>query len=255
MGFSIKLGVAEVKTLNFWRAIAAEFLGCFFFLLFVTCVTIGWGNVAVSANNVEVGLGIGLAIASLAQAFGHVSGGHLNPAVSLGMVCAGRIPMIRGLLYIIAQCIGGIGGAAVTKGCTSSVQVKNLGATFLATSVKQEQGFALEFLFTFMLVFFVLSITDEKKQQEPYGTTLGIGIYIVVAHVCLIPFTGCGINPARSFGPAVMMGIWDDHWIYWVAPFSAAILAAPIYTFIFYVSEEDSADVSEVQMMTKDSNI
>lgn len=109
MGFRIKLGINEVGTLNFWRAVAAECFSCFFFLLCVTCVTIGWGTTSVSANNVEIGIGIGLSIASLAQAFGHVSGGHLNPAVSLGMVLAGRVPIIKGIVYIIAQLLGGKG--------------------------------------------------------------------------------------------------------------------------------------------------
>jgi len=258
MGFRIKLGINEVGTWNFWRALAAECFGCFFFLLCVTTVTIGWGTTTVSANNVEIGIGIGLSIASLAQAFGHVSGGHLNPAVSLGMVLAGRIPIVRGIVYIIAQLLGGIAGAAVTKGCVPDAYQGNLGATLLGKGVAPEQGFALEFLFTFMLVFFVLSITDEKKQQEPYGTTLGIGIIIWVAHVCLIPFTGCGINPTRSFGPAVVMNasiIWNDHWVYWVGPLIGGILAAPIYTFIFYVSEEESLDIADLEMVHKNTNI
>jgi len=77
-------------------------------LLCVTTVALGWGPNQISANNVEVGIGIGLAIATLAQAFGHVSGGHLNPAVTFGMVFGGRTPIVRGILYIIAQLVGGM---------------------------------------------------------------------------------------------------------------------------------------------------
>ena len=103
----IKLGRDEISTWKFWRAILAEFLGTLLFLVCVTSVAIGWGTNGTSANNVEVGIGIGLAIATLAQAFGHVSGGHLNPAVTFGMVFGGRTPIIRGLFYIVAQLVGG----------------------------------------------------------------------------------------------------------------------------------------------------
>ena len=108
----IKLGIEEITTFNFWRAVAAEFLGCLLFLLAVTLVALQWssdenGKVDVSANNIEIGIGIGLSITSLATAFGHVSGGHLNPAVSFGMILLGRVSILRGIMYIIAQLVGG----------------------------------------------------------------------------------------------------------------------------------------------------
>ena len=108
----IKLGIEEITTFNFWRAVAAEFLGCLLFLLAVTLVALQWGSdendkVDVSANNIEIGIGIGLSITSLATAFGHVSGGHLNPAVSFGTILLGRVSILRGIMYIIAQLVGG----------------------------------------------------------------------------------------------------------------------------------------------------
>ena len=103
----IKVGIEEIATLNFWRAVAAEFLGCLLFLLAVTLVALKWNTVDVSANNIEIGIGIGLSITSLATAFGHVSGGHLNPAVSFGMILLGRVSILRGIIYIIAQLVGG----------------------------------------------------------------------------------------------------------------------------------------------------
>ena len=108
----IKLGIEEITTFNFWRAVAAEFLGCLLFLLAVTLVALQWSSdendkVDVSANNIEIGIGIGLSITSLATAFGHVSGGHLNPAVSFGTILLGRVSILRGIMYIIAQLVGG----------------------------------------------------------------------------------------------------------------------------------------------------
>lgn len=237
----IDVGLDKIATKDFWRAIFAELFGCIFFLVCVTSVALSWGNnnvANVSANNVEIGIGIGLAIASIAQAVGHVSGGHLNPAVSLGMIVGGRINVIQGLFYIVAQTIGAIIGSALTYACTPAKFREGLGVNMISPNIAVEQGFGMEVLFTFLLVFFVFSITDPKKNTEPYGTTLGIGVVIWVCHVCLIPYTGCSINPARSFGPAAVMGIWKDHWVFWVAPLLGGALAALIYNVIFFVKSE-----------------
>lgn len=252
----IEIGLDQVKTFKFWRAILAEFLGCVLFLLCVTCVALGWGNSPdnISANNVEIGIGIGLAIATLAQAFGHVSGGHLNPAVTFGMIIAGKISILQGLLYIVAQSVGGIVGSALTYACTPKAHRDNLGVTALHKDVAVEQGFGLELLFTFILVFFVFSITDSKKNTEPYGTTLGIGVCIWVCHVCLIPFTGCGINPARSFGPAVVQNSYKDHWIYWIGPLLGGALAALLYKVLFYVEDDNKYEPTKNEVAMKDQN-
>jgi len=236
---TIDLGFDRIKSKDFWRAIFAEFFGCILFLLCVTSVALSWGNTSgnISANNVEIGIGIGLAIASLAQAVGHVSGGHLNPAVSLGMIVGGRINVLQGILYIVAQSIGAIIGSALTYACTPESNREALGVTAVRKGLAVEQGFGLELLFTFVLVFFVFSITDAKKKTEPYGTTLGIGIVILVCHVCLIPYTGCGINPARSFGPAVVMNSFENHWIYWIGPLLGGAMAALVYNVFFYVND------------------
>jgi len=242
----IDIGMDKIATKEFWRAVFAEFFGCVLFLLCVTSVALSWGNNKdnISANNVEIGIGIGLAIASLAQAVGHVSGGHLNPAVSFGMIIGGRINVLQGIMYMVAQSIGGVVGAALTYACTPATRRESLGATTINPEVAVEQGFGMELLFTFILVFFVFSITVSKKGTEPYGTTLGIGVVIWVCHVCLIPFTGCGINPARSFGPAVVMNVWDNHWVYWIGPLLGGALAALIYNVIFFV-KDDSYEVAK----------
>jgi len=171
---------------------------------------------------------------------GHVSGGHLNPAVSLGAIFAGRISVIQGLFYIPAQMVGAIVGTSIAYGLTPKAMrdIAPLGAVGLGNNVTPAQGFGLELMFTFVLVFFVLSITDPAKKTETYGTVLGIGICIWVCHVCLVPMTGCGINPARAFAPAVVMRKWDNHWVYWIGPIVAAPLAATLYNLVFYHEKE-----------------
>jgi len=258
---NMELGHRQICTLNFWRAIAAEFFGMTFFLLIVTTVALPQGNSAgnVSANHLEIGLGIGLAIASLAIMIGHVSGGHLNPAVTVGMIFGGKISVIQGLLYIVAQCVGGVVGTALTYACTTvdMRNMNNLGQTNIAPGLKVEQGFALELLFAFVLVFLVFAITDPLNKVQGYSVGLGIGIVIWVCHVCLIPFTGCGINPARSFGPAVVMNVWDNHWIYWVGPILGGAIAPFIYNFIFYAEEQrsESSENGDCQLQQKQQEI
>ena len=245
---SIDTGLDAIRTRNFWRAVAAEFLGSILFLVCVTTVAIPWPQpitpVDIASNNVEIGIGIGLSISSIAIMIGHVSGGHLNPAVSIGCIVGGRISILQGLMYVIAQLGGAIVGTALTYACSTPAArlANNLGQTKLAYGLAAEQGFGLELLFTFILVFHVFAITDPINKTEKYGTCLGIGIVILVCHVCLIPFTGCGINPARSFGPAIVMNAWDDHWVYWVGPIVGGVLAAIIYNFVFYAEEKYSAD-------------
>jgi len=253
----IKWGFEDFKTLKFWRAILAECFGMIIFLLSVSLVAQPWnktetiqgtGNstttrtipVDPSANNVEIGLGIGLSITTAAVMVGHVSGGHLNPAVSLGAVFAGRISVFQGLFYIPAQMVGGIVGSSIAYGLTPkhSRDVSNLGAVGLGKDVTPAQGFGLELMFTLVLVFFVLSITDSHKKVDTYGTVLAIGVCIVVCHLFLVPMTGCGINPARAFAPAVVMRKWDNQWCYWVGPAVGALLAAFLYNFVFYHEEE-----------------
>lgn len=241
MGFD--LGLKELKTVALYRAAAAELVGTAMFLLCVTTVAMAWSSVDEAAQNVEVGIGIGLAIASMAGAFGHVSWGHLNSAVTVGMMVGRKVSIVRGLVYIIAQMIGSIIGSALTYAFTPrAVAVGNLMGCnrLIHKDLTAGQGFGIELFFTFMLVFFVFAITDPKKKTEPYGTTLGIGVMIWVAHVCIIPYTNCSINPVRSFGPAVVIDdpkCWQHHWIFWVAPILGGIIAALAYEFVFFMDD------------------
>lgn len=246
---SINVGHNDICTKKFWRAVFAELFGMMFFLLAVSLVCAPWSNNAVtklndrSSDNLEIGLGIGLSITTSAVMVGHVSGGHLNPAVTLGCIFAGRISIIQGLFYIPAQMAGAIAGSAIAYGLTPVAQQNagKIGTVALGTGVTEAQGFGLELMFTFVLVFFVLSITDPKKKTETYGTVLGIGVCIWVIHLLLVPMTGCGINPARAFGPSVVFNSWASHWVYWVGPIVAAPLAAIFYCLILGHDKEKAA--------------
>lgn len=240
----IDYGFNSVTKLSFWRAILAELFGTTFYLLCVTTVALPWGR---PNDVVEGGIGTGLAITSLIVMIDHLSGGHMNPSVTIGMMVGGRMSILQGIFYMIAQVAGGIAGTALTFSCTPTAmrEINNLGATKLADGVSPVQGFVLELLFTFMLVSTILSITDPINKFEKFGKFLGIGVVIWVCHVCLIPYTGCSMNPARSFGPALLMNAWKDHWVYWVGPLVGGILAPILYNNFFYPIEENTPQETE----------
>lgn len=234
----INIGLDELKTAGLWRAVIAEFLGSAFFLLATTVVCLVSGTGA--AAHIAIGIGIGLSITTGIILVGHVSGGHLNPAVSFAMVIAGKVSILRGLLYIVGQLVGAIVGSAFTYGLISASGT--LGATIPASGVSEAQGFGLELLFTLILVLYVFSITDGAKTVDTGVTAIGVGVCILVAHVCLIPLTGCGINPARSFGPAVVGNQWTSHWIYWIGPLVGGLVGAILYKFVLGHCDEAAAE-------------
>ena len=99
------------------------------------------------------------------------------------------------------------------------------------------QGFALELLFTLMFVLFFLSVSDPVKRSPPCVRVLGVGVALTGCHVCLVSFTGCGMNRARSVGPVIMTGGWTHHWVYWLGPLSGGVVASVFYNFVFFVNE------------------
>ncbi|CAG0915159.1 unnamed protein product [Notodromas monacha] len=185
------------------------------------------------------------------QAIAHVSGGHINPAVSIGFFTCRRMTLVKTLLYIFAQSLGAITGSAILQvrqslRCLSwSSQNGMLGVTVLATQITSVQGLAIEIIITFMLVFLIVSTTDGGRQDVSGSVPLAIGIYIVGAAFAAGPLTGGSMNPARSLGPAVITGHWKAHWVYWAGPLAGGALAGLLYSNLFdakYVVEPENED-------------
>ncbi|NP_001158487.1 aquaporin [Saccoglossus kowalevskii] len=228
--------VAEVcdirccQELRFWRAVAAEMLGTFLFLFILLSSTISWNDQ--TPTILQISFAAGLAIATLVQCFGHISGGHLNPAVTVAMLFTGKIGVFKSLFYIIAQCVGAIGGAALVFGVTPEEVRGNMGANVLNAYVTAIQGFGIEFTLTFILVFTVFATTDERNEISG-SKPLAIGIAVIIAHLVGIGYTSVGINPARTLGASVMMKMFDDHWVFWAGPLGGGVAAGWIYVFTF----------------------
>ncbi|XP_077284041.1 aquaporin prip [Arctopsyche grandis] len=231
--FQEKLGINELmsKDGKMWRAVLAEFTGNLL-LNFFGCgavINIAADNGSSPPNLVLIGLTFGLTVFMIISTIGHVSGGHVNPAVTAGVLAAGKISIARAVLYVIAQCMGAVAGSAILKALTPEAVAGKLGLTSVGKEVSSIQGFGIEFFLGFVLVLVVFGVCDEHKPDSKFMAPLAIGMTVTLGHLMAIDYTGSSMNPARSFGSAVIAGDFENHWIYWVGPILGGIAASLVY--------------------------
>ena len=202
------------------KSLVAEFVGTF------ALIFIGAGALAIGqANLVGVALAHGLVIVTFAYAYGHISGTHINPAVTLGLLIAGEIEFVAAIGYWIAQFLGGILGAVVLNAVLPNPG--DLGVTILSEGVGVGQGLVVEIVLTFFLVNTIFNTAVSGKAGNFAG--LAIGLTLVLAILMGGPLTRASLNPARTLGPAIVSGNYADIWLYFLGPFVGAILAAILY--------------------------
>lgn len=224
------------------RKLGAEFIGTFWLVLG------GCGSAVLAAAFPDVGIGLlgvslafGLTVLTMAFAIGHISGCHLNPAVSFGLWMGGRFPTGELVPYIIAQVTGGIAGAAVLFVIASGQAGFDASASGFAANGFGEHspgGYSLtsalvtEVVMTFMFLIIILGATDK---QAPAGfAPIAIGLGLTLIHLISIPITNTSVNPARSTGVAIFQGDWAlaQLWLFWVAPIAGALLAGIVYRWL-----------------------
>lgn len=237
--FKYTLGVNEFKSKEhrLWQALIGEFLGNLI-LNFFAC-----GACTQPENGVFKALAFGLGVFMAITIVGHISGGHVNPAVTMGMFIAGRISALRAVLYIIFQCLGAMAGTAAIRTLIDEAYYNGLGHTKLAPNITELQGLGIEFFLGLVLVLTVFGACDANKPDSRYTAPLAIGMAVTLGHLGTIRYTGASMNPARTFGTAFATDIWDAHWVYWVGPILGGIAAALIYTLIL---EKPAAPALEV---------
>jgi aquaporin Z len=216
----------------------AEFLGTFW-LVFGGC-----GAAVLDAAFPNLGIGFlgvafafGLTVMTMAFAIGHISGCHLNPAVSVGLVVGKRFPASDLLAYVVAQVAGGIAGAGVLYVIASGKAGFDLAGGFASNGYAEHSpgGYSMvaclvaEVVLTFMFLMIIQGATDRRAPQGFAPIAIGLGLTLI--HLIGIPVTNLSVNPARSTGPAVFVGGWalEQLWLFWVAPIVGAAIAGVAY--------------------------
>jgi aquaporin Z len=215
-----------------WRAPVAEILGTFFLcfagigaILSSTSVVGGGGGL------VAIALAHGLALSVAVNAFGGVSGAHFNPAVTIGMLATRRISSTSAAIYIASQLVGATLAAMIC--ClvfpSGAVDEANLGIPLPAAWVTPGVLLTVEFVLTFLLVTAVFGTAVDPRGAAVKIGGFGIGLTVTFDILAAGAVTGASMNPARSFGPALVHGMWDWHLFYWIAPIAGGVAAALLY--------------------------
>jgi MIP family channel proteins len=216
------------EPIGIWaRRAAAEGIGTFFLVL------IGPGAVMVNAysdgaiGHAGVAVAFAFVVLAMIYALGHLSGAHINPAVTIAFWSAGRFPGREVVPYIAAQCAGAALAAFALVWAIGPVG--NVGATIPA--IRLSAAAVIEFLLSFSLMFVIMAVATDERVADGFA---GLAVGLTVGFCAMMggPLTGASMNPARSFGPALAGGFWEAHWLYWAAPVGGTIAAAHTYDFL-----------------------
>src|SRR6266571_6782709 len=225
------------------RAVFAEFVATLLFVFIGSGAVVGvLGRPPTEDIGalVAIALAHGLAIAVLVAAIARISGGHINPAVTFAAVITGRMKAGPGVLYVAAQLAGAVVGALLLDLVLASSVAGNLRAHALNDNALTSDfaGLLVEIILTFVLVFTVFAVAMDPRGPSNLAP-IAVGLAVLVDHFVGVPLTGASMNPARSFGPALVSNSWDDHWVYWIGPLTGGALAGLIYYFVYLMRPEE----------------
>jgi len=223
------------------KKLGAEFIGTFWLVLG------GCGSAVLAAAFPELGIGFlgvalafGLTVLTMAFAIGHISGCHLNPAVSVGLMVGGRFPAAELVPYVVAQVLGGLAGGAVLYLIATGKAGFDVTAGFASNGYGEHSpggynlmsALATEVVMTFMFLIIILGATDKRAPAGLAPIAIGLGLTLV--HLISIPVTNTSVNPARSTGVALFEGGWaiSQLWLFWLAPIVGAALAGLVYNWL-----------------------
>ncbi|NXQ24695.1 AQP2 protein, partial [Alaudala cheleensis] len=227
----------ELRSIAFTRAVFAEFLATLVFVLFGLGSALNWPS-APAPTTLQIALAFGLAIGTLVQALGHVSGAHINPAVTLGCLLGSQLSLLRALFYVVAQLLGGVVGAAILHQVTPADSRQGLALNKLHNETTTGQAVTVELFLTFQLVLCIFASTDERREDNLGSPAISIGLSVAVGHLLGIRYTGCSMNPARSFAPApgwaLLTPLFSPLQVFWVGPLIGAAAASILYNYVLF---------------------
>ena len=208
----------------------------FFGVLSIIVAVASFGEDLTTISVLFISLAHGGAVGLMIYAFGHVSGAHINPAVTIPMMITRQLGVKDGVMYVVSQIAGAVLAAATLLAMLPELAAQvNLGtqpgpSDLLGGSAAS--GFAVEAVLTFFLVT-VIFMTAVNRKAAPGWAGFAIGGMVFLIHLVAIPLTGASVNPARTFGPALLSGYWDFHWMYWAGPLVGGTIAALAMYYIF----------------------
>jgi len=256
------------------RPAFAEFVGSGLFV-YVAC-----GAAANTSNfltpgpvAIAIALAFGLTLFTLCFMIGHISGGHLNPVISIVFVFLRKISKIRGVMYVLAQFLGTLVGAALLRASTppswtvildntvtpplTTTRANCLATNMVNPDVTPGVAFLVEIILTFFLLMVVCAATDSNKSNQTL-IPLAIGVCVTCCHLMALPVDGCSLNPTRSFASAAVSNSipncgngFKDHWVFWLGPLIGGALGAVVYEFVFYEGGARGEDLVKVYRLDK----
>jgi MIP family channel proteins len=247
-----------------WRAVFAEFIATMLFVFIgVGAVVMVVGALPLSGGGdvtgvitvdpgsalIAIAIAHGLAIAVLVAATARISGGHVNPAVTFAAVVTGRMKAGPGVLYVAAQLLGAVIGTLLIDWVVTDQVAGNLGAHGINEAALQSTGagVVVEAILTFILVFTVFAVAMDPRGPANLAP-IAIGLAVLIDHFVGVPLTGASMNPARSFGPALVANEWDDQWVYWVGPLLGGALAGLVYYFVYMARPDEEETIEPVRV-------
>ncbi|CAO2205043.1 unnamed protein product [Urochloa humidicola] len=228
----------EASEPDFFRGVLGELVLTFLFVFIGvgTTMTVDGATKSNGGGNLtSAAVGQALIVCVIATAGFHISGGHINPAVTLSLAVGGRITLFRSALYMVAQMLGSSAACVLLRWLTGGLATP---VHALAAGVGPVQGVVAEVVFTFSLLFVIYAtILDPRTVLLPGAGPLLTGLLVGANSVAGAALSGASMNPARSFGPAVATGVWTHHWVYWVGPLAGGPLAVLVYEHLFILKD------------------
>ncbi|XP_026535748.1 aquaporin-6-like [Notechis scutatus] len=219
----------ELLSIAFYRAVFTELLVTAIYVFFGLGSVLDWPE---TPSILQTSITFNLAAATAVQIAWQASGAHINPAVTVAFLLGSRVSLVRTVCYVVAQLAGGIVGAAILYAVTPGNVRGNMGINKVNINISSGQAVAVELILTLQLVLCYFTSTD--RQRSTGSPAVIIGISVALGHLVGHYYTRCSMNPARSFGPAVITGDFLQQWIFWVGPLIGAALASVLYNFVIY---------------------